>query len=178
MKSLLACSALALFGFFFNGTLIKQPFPGAIVPDFTVIITVLIAFHYRSVSGLLGAFFLGLAADVMSVRLLGPSAAGSVVVFLAVGMLYSRTLISNPFFLFTVTLFAVALKYLVSAGIIWLATPNAFAPSLLSNQVVLEALITALLAPVATALYVRLRYNYGSRKQPRGYSRTRAGGII
>jgi rod shape-determining protein MreD len=175
MRSLFACSSLALFGFFFNGTLIKQPFPGAIVPDFTVIITVLIAFYFRSVRGLLGAFFLGLAADMMSVRLLGPNAAGCVVVFLAAGLLYSRSMLENPLFLFIVTVFAVVLKYLTSAGIIWLATPDVFAPILVSHQIVLEALITALLAPVV-AMFVRYRFNSHPLKQPKKYSRGRVGG--
>lgn len=175
MRSLFACSALALFGFFFNGTLIKQPFPGAIVPDFTVILTVLIAFYFRSVRGLLGAFILGLAADMMSVRLLGPSAAGCVVVFLAAGLLYSRSMLENPLFLFLVTVIAVGLKYVVSAGIIWLATPDALAPVLFSNQIVLEALITALLAPVV-AMFVRYRLTASLPKQPSGFSRSRSGG--
>ncbi|GEM_PF-5494762 len=80
-RTVLIFSFACLLGLLIQATLVHAIFPSAVAPDFILILVVFLGLKHNSVLGVVGAFVLGVAADLASGQFIGPNAAGCVVAF-------------------------------------------------------------------------------------------------
>jgi rod shape-determining protein MreD len=150
---LIAC----LLGIFVQSTMIHATMPSAAAPDIIVVLVVIIALQYRNISGVVGAFALGLLSDFASGQFVGPNAAAGVVVFGLVGAIASRVYADRSLaFMFIVFVCSLAKSATVGAMyLIYLSQyTNQIAQFSTLKVVVVEAVLTSLIAPVVLRLLV------------------------
>ena len=139
---------LSLFGLFVQGALIHSFFPSAIAPDIILILIVILARQSHTLPALLGAFFLGLLADLASGVLLGPNAAGAVVAFGLVGAIARRVYAERYIAVVILTFVCSAAKSLTAVLMVVLYVGKWTLPQDALRVVLIEAAASALLAPV------------------------------
>ncbi len=142
----------AMLGIFIQATIVHASFPAAAAPDVILILTVILGLRYRSVSGLFGAFLLGILADFASGQYVGPNAAGGIVAFLAVGSIASRVYAERALAVVMITFLCSLIKSLVLVSLFALyIKPDVLNLNLL-NMILLEALFSGIVAPLVMKL--------------------------
>ena len=146
MKVVAVFTTFCFLGLYIQGTLIKAVAPAAIVPDFIVVLLIFLALNYPTLSGLVGAFVLGLAADFASAVFLGPNAAGAILCFGLTVFISKKIYAENFVALGMLTV----LGSLVKTGTVVLllalyAHVNALAGVV--SYMFIEALLTGIVAP-------------------------------
>jgi len=128
---------------------------GPIVPDLVLVLCVYWGLYYPTVGAVLGTFVLGYSVDAVSSRILGINAFALSVVFLAVYLTSRSIWIHHPIVSAIVVLLASLVKgmALVLVWTVFLSTEGFWAGAL--RNILLEALVAAVLAPFAFALLRR-----------------------
>lgn len=148
---------VCIMGLFIEAAVVHASFPHAIAPDFTLVLVVILALYYQTVTGVLGAFFLGLLSDFASGQFVGPNAAGSVIVFCLVGMIASRVYAERSIAVLLITFICSLMKSATFIMMQILYVDNAFAQIFrleIGKLVLWEALLSALVAPIVLRLLV------------------------
>ncbi len=86
---------------------------GVLVPDFIVIMVVVLAFYEPGIFGAVMSFVLGLLLDMSSGLILGPRAGSSVALFGFLSSLSQRLFVESPVALVVVVFFATLLDSLI-----------------------------------------------------------------
>lgn len=128
---------------------------GPIVPDLVLVLCVYWGLYYPTVGAVLGTFMLGYSVDAVSSRILGINAFALSVVFLAVYLTSRSIWIHHPIVSAIVVLLASLVKgmALVLVWTVFLSTEGFWAGAL--RNILVEALVAAVLAPFAFALLRR-----------------------
>lgn len=156
-----------LFGLFLEGSVIHTALPLATAPDFILILVVLLALHTHSVPGVLGAFALGLFADFASGKFVGPNAAGCVVAYCLVSAIASRMYADKALAIVLITFLCSVAKSSMFALMQFIYVENVFQEVVwmdMGRQIVWEAVLTALLAPVLLKIVHWGRGDIGPRQ--------------
>jgi rod shape-determining protein MreD len=151
MKSKLVmwCLLYGLVAVFIQSTLLKLFAPGhMVVPNFVLILVSFLAFYEVSVLGTIIAFILGAQMDLASGLLLGPWCAGFVAVFGMLSSLSQRLFVESPVASFLAVFFASLLASFVYLILVLQFEPAGAQHFTFSLLLLLEAGLTALLAPV------------------------------
>lgn len=163
---ILVCILFA--GIITQAVFIHSVYPSAIAPDFVLILVVYLGIYVRSPLGIIGAFFLGLVSDFASGQILGPNAAGSVVACLLSMQLSNKIYAERGLALSVIGFIASIVKSLVFILMLTFYVPFTLSVFKMSQIVLIEALLTAALAPVLMAIinffYARTPGNRGSRE--------------
>ena len=143
---------LALVGFFFQGTMIRNSCPTAPVPDVIAILVVIIALRYWSVWGLIGCFLVGLLADLASGHLLGLNAAGAIVAFAFAGFVSARVYADRFPAIMLIALFCSLVKTATCLAILFFLTSrHGFEHALFTSEsavmILAESVWNAVLTP-------------------------------
>jgi rod shape-determining protein MreD len=159
-----------LIALFFQGTVLKFIHPELAAPNLPLILVVFLGFFDATVVGALIAFVVGLLVDFFSGVLLGPTAASFVVVF---GILA----ISTKLFIDSALASAIAVFFCtLLSSLIYAALSGQFSSEITRSfgGLLLEALFTALLAPVFFPIfkrYILVRERISPRSMTRKISR-------
>lgn len=154
----------AFIGLLINATLVHSSFPGSIAPDFILILSVAISFFYHTPLGVVGAFLLGIAADLASGLYIGPNAAGCVVAFCLVGMIANRVYADKIVAVFIITSICSVAKSFTFLLLVFLYVPDRVLPEDILRLVLAEALLSGLVAPLVLRA---IRGNALSMSMPR-----------
>ncbi len=141
-----------LAGLIVQATLVHSISPYAVAPDFIVILALYLGLRVQSPAGVLGAFLLGVAGDFASAQFVGPTAAGAVVVYGLTVIVSSKIYAEHPFTMGLLALFcsiADSLTYMLMLAV-YIDVDMLTAEVL--RGIGLEALLTALIAPVVVKL--------------------------
>ena len=140
---------LAFFlGLVIQGAVIRSLLPSIPAPDFILVLVFYIALYFRTPWGVISAFGLGLAADAASGQFLGPQAAGCVVAFLVVLFFVDRIYAERGFAVVVVAFAASLGKSITCALLLCLYAKIDILTGMVMKTVLLEAIFSALLAPV------------------------------
>ena len=154
----------ALLGLFIQATMIHSSFPAAPAPDLILVLVLILAITYRTVPGLIGAFLLGLLADVASGQFLGPNAAGALVAFGIVGVLASRVFADRIVAVVFIAFFCSLAKSITVITMFTVYLNDNLLGRDLIDIVLLEAAFSALVAPLVLKLMLAgKRSGSGSR---------------
>ena len=148
MRQICIFLIFALLGLGIQATIFHSTFPELPAPDFILILVVAVSRLYHTRWGVLGAFALGILADFASARYLGPNAAGCVIAFLIVGLIANRMYADKVIAIFFITAGTSVAKSLTAILMFYMYVPDFSVPPSILKTVVLEALFTAMLAPV------------------------------
>ncbi len=151
MKLTLIFSLFCLIGLYIQGTLIKALAPGAVVPDFIIVLVMFVALNFPSVLGIVGAFALGLAADFASGIFLGPNAAGAVCVFMFTAFVAKKVYAEN-FIAIAILGFLCSLAKTATVVLLLSLYVNVDVISGNTVTVFVEALLTAIVSPIVMKL--------------------------
>lgn len=152
IKQIIVFLLFFLVGLFFQATFIHSLAPAAIAPDIVLILIVSLALSYRSVPALVGSFLLGLGADFASGQFLGPSAAGAVVSFMLVVVIANKVYAQKVAAQSILTFLCSIAKSLTYITLIALYTNVSLFSKSTINLILLEALISALVAPIVISV--------------------------
>lgn len=126
-----------------------------VAPDLVLVLVLEFALDFPGLGGLLGAFCLGLFADMVSGRLIGPGAAGTVIAFYFFYMLSRRVSLTGFFTVGVFCFLGTILKSIVIIGIFSIVTNKFSVDWLVCEQVLMESLLTAIVGPIVIALLQR-----------------------
>ena len=166
----------ALIGLFIQASVIRSSFPSAVAPDFILILVVHLGLRFRSVSGLFGAFSLGLLADFASGRYLGPMAAAAVIAFCLAGIIANRVYAEKGPALMVISFLCCLAKSFTYVVLLFLYLGAVWVGHELVLTMVLEAAITGVCAPFALAALrwtrdaTRVRRNQVTRRSTYSWS--------
>ena len=152
MKKFVALSLLGIVCCALQGALLHVGLPVFLVPQLVVVLVVSLAFSEVSVFGCVMTFILGLLMDFSSAMLVGPWAGALVVVYGVLAVLSHRLFIESGVAAMIITFLSV-----VAANVLF-SLFGAEYPSMnweYPKQVIGQALITALLAPLVLFLLTR-----------------------
>ena len=145
---------LCLLGTVFNAALIRSIWPAAATADFSLILSVAIALYFYNPLGVVAAFLLGLLGDFSSAQFLGPNAAGCVLAFITVGLIANRMYAENFIAVMIITFACSLVKAGIYLGFLALYFQTRSSEDL-SRMIVLEAILSALLAPLVIGIVRR-----------------------
>ena len=154
MRLALWIVAIALFGAVLNAAGIRSIAPSALTPDFSLILTVVIAFYYNTPLGVLSAFSLGLLADFSSTLVVGPNAAGCVIAFCTVGLIANRMYAEKWVAVLIITLVCSIAKSMTYLGLMSLYFPGRIGDDMV-HRLLGEAIVTAAVSPLVIGLLRR-----------------------
>lgn len=152
MRSLAIFSFACLAGLAVQALFVHSISPYAVAPDFIVILALYLGLHVRRPAGVIGAFLLGVAGDFASAQFVGPTAAGAVVVYGIMAIVSSKIYAEHPLTLALLALLCSLADSLTYVAMVTLYVDvSLLTPSVLRG-VALEALLTALCAPLVVRL--------------------------
>lgn len=150
--------------------------PEFVVPDILLVLVVFLGLFQRSVSGLSGAFSLGLLGDFASGVYLGPSAAGSVTAFMLSGLIANRVYAEKAPAVFFITAACSLVKNFTAMGLLAVYVRDAALWNPNNWHVLfLEALLCGLLAPLCFKILSRFEGQRGGKQRFQGVSLVRLG---
>lgn len=145
-----------------------------VAPDLILVLVLELALDFPGIGGLLGAFCLGLFADTVSGRLLGPGAAGTVVAFYFFYFFSKRVPINGYLSVGIFCFLGTLVKSLVNLGMISIVANQFSLDWRIIEQVLIESALTGLVGPVVIAL---LQRSAGSGLSYLRISRTTSGRV-
>lgn len=159
IRNVLLYSLVCVLGLFIQGAFIKSLFPGAIAPDFLLIIVVVLSVRHPDIWGVFGAFAIGLAGDFAVARFIGPSAAGSVTAFLVVRFFATKLYAERGFALAALTFIASIAKSLINLLMLLLYVNVNLFTTEGWKIILVEAMLSALVAPWVFIVLEKRRVN-------------------
>lgn len=167
MKKFLVFLFLGLLGAVAQGALMRVGLPSFLVPQFSLLIVIFLAFSDVSLFGCVMAFTLGLLMDFSSAMLVGPWAGAFVVVYGVLATLSHRLFIESALASMFITFVSV-----VGASLIFsvLGTEYPHVSVGFALQVLGQAFVTASFAPWALSVMTRR----ARRRSPLGVGRSAA----
>ena len=142
---------MLLFGFlalFIQGSVLKSLGPESmIVPNLILILVIFLAFYEVSVAGVFTAFLLGLQMDLGTGILLGPWAASFVAAYGFVSSVSQRVFVESPVAVAAVTFCSSLLVSFAVVAFVFQFRPAALDAFSYSLTMLLEGLLTAVIAP-------------------------------
>ncbi len=132
-----------------QGALLYVGVPSYLLPQFTIIFIVYLAFHQSGIGGAFEAFGLGLLMDFASAVLVGPWAGAFVSVYGAVALASPRMFVESGLVIAVTTFLSV-----VAADLVYLGLAYEYQPSSASYllETLSQGVVTAAIAPVVTAV--------------------------
>lgn len=157
MRSFGIVLIIGLLSLFLQGTVFKTLLPeSSIVPNLMLIVVAYLAFHEASVLGLLLSFMLGLLFDLGSGALLGPWAGAFVVVFMLLTSMTQRIFVDSPLTAFVAVLLGALVAQGIYLGLYAQFRTLELLPMASGLRVLLEALASAVCAPICFAILRKL----------------------
>lgn len=138
----------AFLGLLTNATLVHSTSPFAVAPDFILVLAVILGFYQQNVTGVIGAFMLGLLADFGSAQWLGPNAAGCIVAFRLVGLIANRVYAEKALAVFIIVFICSVAKSAAYLALVFLYSPAAVEGDDVLRLLMYEALVSGLVGPV------------------------------
>jgi len=148
MRQVSAFLIFGILGLGIQATIFHSTFPALPAPDVILILVVAISRLYHTRLGVLGAFCMGLLADFASAQYLGPNAAGCIIAFLFVGLIANRMYADKVIAIFFITAGSSLAKSLMAIAMYTFYVPDYTLPPDAIKIVMLEALFSAILAPL------------------------------
>jgi rod shape-determining protein MreD len=152
LRVFLVYSFVILLGLFFEGSVIANFIPNAVVPDVLVVMAVYVALRFRTLPGLIGVFLLGIIADFATAIYVGPNAAGTVAVFVLTGILANRVYAERIFAIVLISFVCSLCKSTVIVSLLYYYVNPDWNLIILGRTMVFEALATACIAPIVVKL--------------------------
>ncbi len=160
-----------IVGLLVQGTFIKTIYPLATAPDILLVLVVYIALQYRSVGGLISAFFIGIFADFASGQFIGLNSGGSVIAFCFVSYLANKMYAEKNLALVILTFFCSIAKSLTQALMFILYVDINILSGTGIQLMFIEAILSALVAPI---VFWSLRISGGYKSSSRSQFQVRA----
>lgn len=155
LRQFLILLAIGLACIWMQATLLRSVLPDACVPNLMLVMAVYLGFYRVSVRGAFEVFLIGVLLDMAAGSLLGPWAAGFIVVFAVLALLARQMFIDSYLAIFVATLFA----YFTAKGV-YVVLVYEFRPGglvgFLSLDTVLQGLVTAVVAPWVFKVFRRV----------------------
>lgn len=124
--------------------------PGYLVPQLLSMLMVYISFHESGQRGLLSAFLIGLIGDFASAILLGPLAIAGIFVFLIIHILRQHVFAASGMVAAFAVFFSSMLVQII-AGVVRFSFVDL--PWLFGGEMLVQALVSAILAPLVFSLF-------------------------
>ncbi len=151
----------SLIAFFLQGTLLQIFLPIYLIPHFSLLLVVFLAFYEVSSRGAFLTFLCGLLVDIAAGGVIGPSAAAMLIVYGVLAVISDRIFVESGLASFTVTFASVVLYQLA-----YLALVTSLRPSLYDTLFVAlgQGFVTGLLAPKFFYFFLR-KLKFASRRR-------------
>ena len=163
---------LGLVALLLVSTVFKPFFPEAIAPNLMVMILVYLAFFEASALGAFLAFMLGLELDLCSAGLLGPWAGVYVLVFLSLYVTSRRIFVESFLVLMVATFVASFTTTVFHHCFLMIVRERAILEAGVISDALLEAFITALIAPFLIRLFKRIPFTRKSGQEQLSFLRS------
>ena len=144
-----------IFGLFLQATMVDSLFPMLSSPDLILLLVMALALRFANVWGLVTAFLLGICADFASAQFVGPHAAAYVLVFCLTMTASQGVYVERGVGMFVLSFMMSLVKSVVFLLMLVMFTDVSIFSVYVLKIVFIEALLTAIIAPIALKLISR-----------------------